>query len=207
MEKTDDKRITAFEWPQLVNSKTIGEHLVLHSQDTTVCGKNLDDYGLYGGDLSKCACKKCIRIFWEKYNAIKDVSSEVNLYECKKFRRKIYRFCQKAPFVEKIEFKYLKTGDVFYMEEYNGELVFDESDEDFLFVALDNSKVCGVNKRFILTNWVITYRDVIKFRKMFKTAIQDTQLITSDKRDCDTCKHDGDCMITVLKCKGYSKQK
>ena len=27
-----------------------------------------------------------------------------------------------------------------------------------------------------------------------------------EERDCDTCKHDGQCYVTMLKCKGYSPQ-
>jgi hypothetical protein len=29
--------------------------------------------------------------------------------------------------------------------------------------------------------------------------------VVSDKRnDCETCQHDGECYVTMIKCKGYS---
>jgi hypothetical protein len=39
--------------------------------------------------------------------------------------------------------------------------------------------------------------------KVEKLTASNTQITPPDERDCDTCVHDGECMVTVLKCKGY----
>jgi hypothetical protein len=31
-------------------------------------------------------------------------------------------------------------------------------------------------------------------------------VIPPEYRDCDTCKNDGDCYVTMLRCKGYEKE-
>ena len=48
-------------------------------------------------------------------------------------------------------------------------------------------------------------------RELFMLALQSKVDSTStnnaitqqDKRDCDTCNHDGECYVTMLQCKGY----
>lgn len=35
-------------------------------------------------------------------------------------------------------------------------------------------------------------------------TVKDVITVTPpDERDCDTCQHDGECLVTMLKCKGY----
>ena len=165
-----DTRIIAPWWPTLVKTFKLGEHLLVNPSDTmTVCGKQIkDDYVTEGGDISKCACKKCQKAFWKKYNSIHGGGYEINLHGNLKYR-KAFRFCEKAPFVERVSFKKLNAGDIVYMEEGSGEgelIVY--KDGEFLFIVTESPKVIGVDEAFKPTNWFIKEASIPSFCETFK---------------------------------------
>lgn len=45
----------------------------------------------------------------------------------------------------------------------------------------------------------------LKYNKVVAKIASNTQITPPDERDCDTCKHDGECLVTMIKCKGYSR--
>ena len=64
---------------------------------------------------------------------------------------------------------------------------------DFLELDVPES-MCDETKLFIY-NWLKE-----------KFASTNRAITPPEERDCDTCKHDGQCYVTMLKCKGYSPQ-
>jgi hypothetical protein len=166
-----DTRTTAAQRPVLYTGKKSGEHLLLTDQaEFAICGTKIDIAGAYGGNPGQCKCKKCLRTFWEKYSGFYTGAYDISLWRLAEYR-KVFRYCEKKPFVEKIKFEDLRSGDLFYMEERDQLFIPNDNDDCFLLVAMETPQIVGVDEKFRPTNWCVRTLSLTEFWRTYKPAI------------------------------------